>query len=211
MPVRVHGISYATVAERLAAAHGEAIRPVGIQAVHTEALVIGDHVVVHAEVTFTDGRRFSGLADVIGAESGAQASNPLECAETSAVGRALAMAGYFGSGDGLAGAEEVRGAARPTWRAAPAREAAVSGRGAGAASVSPATSGAKAAPAAAPAPATTLQTWTARLEGATTLAALVGLANEANQGGLDKAFLRPLNAVYTARKAALTAAAEAEG
>jgi len=34
--------------------------------------------------------------------------SPIETAETSAVGRALAMAGWFGSGDGIAGAEEVR-------------------------------------------------------------------------------------------------------
>ena len=71
---------------------------------------MGDTVLVRATITFADGRTSTGLAEVQSASSGAQATNPLECGETSAVGRALAMAGWFGSGEGIAGAEEVRAA-----------------------------------------------------------------------------------------------------
>ena len=110
MVVMVKGKRYETVAERVAQAHGEEIKPVGIHGITTEPQALGDTVVVKATVQFKDGRTFTGLAEVIATSSGAQSTNPVECAETSAVGRALAMAGYFGSGDGMAGAEEVQSA-----------------------------------------------------------------------------------------------------
>ena len=112
MVVTIKGKRYELVATRLAQAHRESIKPVGIQHVVTEPLTLGDTLVVKATVHFADGRTFTGMAEVTTAKSGAQSTNPLECAETSAVGRALAMAGYFGTGDGIAGAEEVRSATR---------------------------------------------------------------------------------------------------
>ena len=84
----------------------------GSQPIHTDPLAVGETVLVRATITFADGRTFTGLAEVQAASSGAQATNPVECAETSSVGRALAMSGWFGSGDGIAGADEVRAATR---------------------------------------------------------------------------------------------------
>lgn len=109
MPVNIRGKQYATVAERLEVAHGELVRPDGITQIDTTVERSGDFVFCKAVIHFTDGRQFSGMAEVSrGNGNGPQATSPLEVAETSAVGRALAMAGYFGSGtDSLAGAEEV--------------------------------------------------------------------------------------------------------
>ena len=74
----------------------------------TRFVTIGDYHIVVVTVQFTDGRVFEGSSEVTrGSGGGAQASSPVETAETSAYGRALAMAGYYGSGDGLAGYEEV--------------------------------------------------------------------------------------------------------
>ena len=112
MAVTIKGKRYELVATRLAQAHGEGSRPVGIQSIATEPLAVGDRVLVRATITFADGRTFTGIAEVQSASSGAQSTNPLECAETSSVGRALALSGWFGSGEGIAGAEEVRAATR---------------------------------------------------------------------------------------------------
>ena len=109
MPVNIQGRSYATVAERLESAHGETLRPSGITSIRTQFEAAGEYVLCRAQVTFEDGRTFGGTAEVTrGTGRGPQASSPVETAETSAIGRALAAAGYFGSDDGIAGAEEVR-------------------------------------------------------------------------------------------------------
>lgn len=114
MPVNVgRGKQYRTVQERLEAAHGEKAQPVGINCIHTELRSMpgpsGPVVVITAAVTFEDGRVFTGISEAqFDATSGADKTNPIEVAETSAVGRALAFAGYYGSDDGIAGAEEVR-------------------------------------------------------------------------------------------------------
>ncbi len=108
MTIRIQGSEYATVNERLRAAHGEYIRPVGIQAVTTEVIAAGGTVHIRAVVSFVDGRNFSGIAEVTtGTGRGPQSKAPMETAETSAVGRALAFSGYFGSGEGLASQEEL--------------------------------------------------------------------------------------------------------
>lgn len=118
MPVPMHGNRmYATVQERLVAAHGADARPAGIVRISTEPLSLGSAMgavmVIRATVEFVDGRTFSGISEAqFDATSGAEKTNPVEVAETSAVGRALAMAGYYGSEDGIAGAEEVRQAQR---------------------------------------------------------------------------------------------------
>ena len=104
----IRGKPYATVAHRAAQAHGESIRPTGIASTVTRFHTIGDYYVVTVMVTFVDGRVFEGSSEISrGSGGGAQSSAPVETAETSAYGRALAMAGWFGSGDGLAGYEEV--------------------------------------------------------------------------------------------------------
>jgi hypothetical protein len=109
MPVNIQGRSYATVAERLEGAHGEQVRPTSITSIITTWQTVGEYLLVRAEVTFADSRLFVGTAEVTrGTGRGPQSVSPIETAETSAVGRALAMAGWFGSGDGIAGAEEVR-------------------------------------------------------------------------------------------------------
>lgn len=80
----------------------------GIASTVTRYTSLGDYNIVVVTVQFTDGRVFEGSSEVTrGSGGGAQASSPVETAETSAYGRALAMAGYYGSGDGLAGYEEV--------------------------------------------------------------------------------------------------------
>jgi len=109
MPVEISGKTYWTVAERLTLAHGdEAIKPVGLQAIETHLEVAGGIAVVHARVTFKDGRVFTGMSMVnADSRSPAERNAPLETCETSAIGRALAFAGYFGSPEGIAGAEEL--------------------------------------------------------------------------------------------------------
>lgn len=111
MTVRIQGTEYATVNERLRAAHGDHIRPVGIQGIMTDVINVAGTVHIRAVVHFIDGRTYSGIAEVTaGSGRGPQSKAPMETAETSAVGRALAFAGYFGSGEGLASAEEITAA-----------------------------------------------------------------------------------------------------
>ena len=106
--MNIRGKPYATVAHRAQQAHGEHIRPMGIASTVTRFSSLGEFHIVVVTVQFTDGRVFEGSSEVTrGSGGGAQASSPVETAETSAYGRALAMAGWFGSGDGLAGYEEV--------------------------------------------------------------------------------------------------------
>lgn len=122
MPVEIHGVEYATVAERLAQAHGpqqEGVQPpVGVQSIETKVLEAGGMVVCHATVLFKDGRSFTGMSLVkLDSRSPAERDAPLETCETSAVGRALAFAGYPGSDKGIAGAEELSLAQqRQRWR-----------------------------------------------------------------------------------------------
>lgn len=108
MPVNIGGREYLTVAERLKTAHGDEAAPVGIKAIATEAVQVGHLVIIQARVTFFDGRIFEGMSAVnLDSRQPAERDAPVEVAETSAVGRALAMAGYPGSPEGLAGAEEM--------------------------------------------------------------------------------------------------------
>lgn len=121
MPVQIQGQTYLTVAERLASAH--AYEPWGgIRSVDTTIEAVGALVLAHAIVTFGNGNRYHGVAEVTaGNGRGPQAQAPVETAQTSAVGRALALALWPGSDRGLAGAEEVLEAqARPARSATPA-------------------------------------------------------------------------------------------
>ena len=121
--MNIRGKPYATVAHRAQQAHGEHIRPMGIASTVTRFVTLADYQIVVVTVQFTDGRVFEGSSEVTrGSGGGAQQTSPVETAETSAYGRALAMAGYYGSGDGLAGYEEVTySEARTTVRAAQPR------------------------------------------------------------------------------------------
>jgi hypothetical protein len=108
MPVDLHGVAYYTVAERLKVAHGDDPPPVGIQSIATITEQHGNVIVVHARVQFKDGRTFDGMSMVNqDSRQPAERDAPLEVAETSAVGRALAFAGYPGNEKGIAGYEEM--------------------------------------------------------------------------------------------------------
>ena len=111
MSVRIHGKTYHTVASRLHQARGTDQPPTGITSITTTLLDHMGRLFVHAQVTFIDGSTFTGLEEAYTgdqAERGAEQDAPVPTAETSAVGRALAFAGYPGSDDSIAGAEEVR-------------------------------------------------------------------------------------------------------
>lgn len=101
--------NYVTVAERLTQA-GELI-----VTVVTEPPVLMTDVMgfIRATVALKDGRSATGTAsfrlDLQG--NRAQATNPIEDCETSAVGRALALLGY-GSTKGIASREEIQEAQR---------------------------------------------------------------------------------------------------
>lgn len=103
--ITIRGKQYVTVAARVAAAHenGGFTMPEAPELIH-----IGDRTFIRVCVELPNGQRFYGTSEVKwDAPSGsADASAPLECAETSAVGRALGFAGY-GSADSIASANEV--------------------------------------------------------------------------------------------------------
>lgn len=89
MPVLIHGRSYKTVAERLEEIGSKLV------GVNTEVLYLDPVVMVKATIT-TDKGTFTGISAADPGKS-IEASTPVEVAETSAVGRALAFAGYAGS------------------------------------------------------------------------------------------------------------------
>lgn len=111
VPVDIHGKTYWTVAERLKLANGEGeegLPPKVVVGVDTKVKVAGSITYVKARVQFSGGSAYTGIAMVnYDARSPAERNAPLETAETSAVGRALAFAGYYGSPEGIAGAEEI--------------------------------------------------------------------------------------------------------
>jgi hypothetical protein len=98
------------VAERITLANGEDYeKPKAIVTVDTDVHQVGQITYVKAQVGFAGGMTYTGIAMVnYDARSPAERNAPIETAETSAVGRALAFAGYFGSPEGIAGAEEIQ-------------------------------------------------------------------------------------------------------
>lgn len=105
--VNIRGKAYVTVAGRVAAAHeaGGFTMPEPPELIH-----IGERTFCRVLIEVAaSGQRFYGTAEVKwNAPKGtADHDSPLECAETSAVGRALGFAG-FGSVEGIASADEVR-------------------------------------------------------------------------------------------------------
>lgn len=105
MPINIHGKQYKTVAERLAEAHGKD----DFLGCQTEVLAYEPRIMVKATITTKKGE-FTGISAADPSKS-VEKRTPVEVAETSAVGRALAFAGYAGSE--IASAEEMRKAFDP--------------------------------------------------------------------------------------------------
>jgi hypothetical protein len=98
--VNIHGKEYITVAERLTKAHAE-LKQISI----TTEVLFQDPVVIKATVTTLKGV-FTGIS-AANPSKAIEAQSPYEVAESSAVGRALAFAGYETVG-GIASAEEMK-------------------------------------------------------------------------------------------------------
>lgn len=91
MPITIHNKSYKTVAERLNEAHATS----DLFGVETEVLYLDPQIMVKATIKTKKGV-FTGISAADPNKS-IEAKTPVEVAETSAVGRALAFAGYAGS------------------------------------------------------------------------------------------------------------------
>lgn len=106
MSVKIHGRDYATVAERVTAAHAAG----GYALLSSKVLPLGDTGRLYCQVEIRVGDcRYVGSSELkLNAKPGTpDGDSPLECAETSALGRALGFAG-FGSADSIASADELR-------------------------------------------------------------------------------------------------------
>lgn len=99
--VNIHGKEYITVAERLTKIHAE-LKNLSIT---TEVLFTEPRVVIKATVTTPKGK-FTGIS-AANVNKAIEKESPYEVAESSAVGRALAFAGYETVG-GIASAEEMK-------------------------------------------------------------------------------------------------------
>lgn len=97
MPVSIHGKQYNTVAERIAKA--------GDDLIEVNTLVLFTDPVVIKAIIKTNKGTFTGIS-AANASKSIEKESPYEVAETSAVGRALAFAGYETT-LGIASAEEM--------------------------------------------------------------------------------------------------------
>ncbi len=104
--VTIHGKEYITVAERLTKIHAE-LKELSIT---TEVLFTDPRVVIKATVITPKGT-FTGIS-AANVNKAIEKESPYEVAESSAVGRALAFAGYETTG-GIASAEEMKKAITP--------------------------------------------------------------------------------------------------
>ena len=103
MPITIHNKSYNTVAERITAA-GDNLLEVNTEVLYT------DPVVIKATIKTNKGT-FTGIS-AANASKQIEKESPWEVAETSAVGRALAFAGYETT-NGIASAEEMKKVVKP--------------------------------------------------------------------------------------------------
>ena len=103
MPVKIRGNDYMTVAERVTAAHTAG----GFTMLDSFGVLEGEHPYWRTLIQVGD-RQFIGTAQIkFNAPKGsADGDSPIECAETSALGRALGFAG-FGVVEGIASADEL--------------------------------------------------------------------------------------------------------
>ena len=94
MPVDIHGKQYYTVVERLGMLKADHKQSYSIV---TEIKVCdADRVIVRATLSI-DGNEFTGLAEEMRNANHINKTSALENCETSAIGRALSSAGYFGT------------------------------------------------------------------------------------------------------------------
>lgn len=124
-PINIHGKQYWPVSERVRMGHDAED---ALQSIITDPVQTFEDggVVFRAVVTFQSGRVFTGHAYESPKSKGIAGQAPWEVAETSAVGRALGLAG-FGSDDGIASTDEVQAKtqpARPVSSAQPPKPAA---------------------------------------------------------------------------------------
>lgn len=103
-PIIYKGREYITVAQRIAEVNASSMVP-RFQMLRSEPMEFQGLPLWRVEIEI-EGRRFQGTASVNIGGRGADATNPVENAETSALGRALGLAG-FGSLESVASAEEV--------------------------------------------------------------------------------------------------------
>ena len=100
--VQINGKDYVTVAERLALLHDQYDNVM----IETEILRFDEEIVLVKAVLKIEEKQFIGHAQEIIGSSKVNSTSALENAETSAVGRALAFAG-FGVHGGIASADEI--------------------------------------------------------------------------------------------------------
>lgn len=112
MPIDIHGKQYQTVAERLQQVHEDFKGKVSI----TTEVLANDPVIIKATLQI-DTKTFTGIS-AANPSKAIEKTSPYEVAETSAVGRALAFAGYAGAE--IASAEEmVKAITQPVQQAKP--------------------------------------------------------------------------------------------
>lgn|SRR5260221_2025546 len=101
--VMIRGKAYTTVAGRVAEAHAAG----GFSMLGSSPLQVGDRHFVRVEIAVGE-LHFIGTSEIkFSAKPGtADGDSPYECAETSALGRALGFAG-FGSAESIASANEI--------------------------------------------------------------------------------------------------------
>lgn len=102
-PISVKGKPYIQVVGRVTLAHEDA----GFSMLSSEVVEVADRYFVRVTIVVKD-KQYIGTSEVkFGAKPGtADGDSPMECAETSALGRALGYAGY-GSVESIASADEV--------------------------------------------------------------------------------------------------------
>lgn len=106
MSVNIHGKEYITVVERLEEAK-KFIKSISTEVLYQNPVVIKATIVInHGFSKETEEQTFTGIS-AANPNKTLEKQSPYEIAETSAVGRALAFAGY-GVTKGIASAEEIK-------------------------------------------------------------------------------------------------------